>query len=141
NTLVLRTDTSGDPSFRELLGRVREADLAAWSHQDLPFDRLVEALNPERTTARHPLFQVMLTVGDTSADAPELPGLEAAYEFSKVEIAKFDLTFGFAERRSVDGGPGGLDVTIEYATDLYDARSVELAGERLVRLLGAVVVA
>ncbi|GAA2412904.1 hypothetical protein GCM10010433_10030 [Streptomyces pulveraceus] len=141
NTLVLRTDTSGDPSFRELLTRVRETDLAAWSHQDLPFDRLVEALNPERTTARHPLFQVMLTVGDMSADAPELPGLEAEYEFSKVEIAKFDLTFGFAERRGVDGRPGGLDITIEYATDLYDARSVELAGERLVRLLGAVVVA
>ncbi|WP_406252134.1 amino acid adenylation domain-containing protein [Streptomyces atratus] len=138
NTLVLRTDISGDPSFRELLGRVRETDLAAWSHQDLPFDRLVEALNPERTTARHPLFQVMLTVGDMSAEAPELPGLEAAYEFSKVEIAKFDLTFGFAEHRSVDGRPGGLDITIEYATDLYDARSVELAGERLVRLLGAV---
>ncbi|MFC9758687.1 amino acid adenylation domain-containing protein [Streptomyces sp. NPDC056921] len=137
NTLVLRTDTSGDPSFRELLTRVRETDLAAWSHQDLPFDRLVEALNPERTTARHPLFQVMLTVGDMSADAPELPGLEASYEFSKVEIAKFDLTFGFVERRSVDGRPGGLDITIEYATDLYDARSVELAGERLVRLLGA----
>ncbi|WP_329307359.1 amino acid adenylation domain-containing protein [Streptomyces sp. NBC_01260] len=137
NTLVLRTDTSGDPSFRELLTRVREADLAAWSHQDLPFDRLVEALNPERTTARHPLFQVMLTVGDMSAEAPELPGLEAAYEFSKVEIAKFDLTFGFAERRGADGRPGGLDITIEYATDLYDARSVELAGERLVRLLGA----
>ncbi|MFJ5197135.1 amino acid adenylation domain-containing protein [Streptomyces sp. NPDC088394] len=141
NTLVLRTDTSGDPSFRELLTRVRETDLAAWSHQDLPFDRLVEALNPERTTARHPLFQVMLTVGDMSADAPELPGLEAAYEFSKVEIAKFDLTFGFAEHRSVDGRPGGLDITIEYATDLYDARSVELAGERLVRLLGAAVAA
>ncbi|MFE3947778.1 amino acid adenylation domain-containing protein, partial [Streptomyces sp. NPDC059118] len=125
NTLVLRTDTSGDPSFRELLTRVRETDLAAWSHQDLPFDRLVEALNPERTTARHPLFQVMLTVGDMSADAPELPGLEAEYEFSKVEIAKFDLTFGFAERRGADGRPGGLDITIEYATDLYDARSVE----------------
>ncbi|MFJ2708732.1 amino acid adenylation domain-containing protein [Streptomyces sp. NPDC087428] len=137
NTLVLRTDTSGDPSFRELLTRVRETDLAAWSHQDLPFDRLVEALNPERTTARHPLFQVMLTVGDMSAEEPELPGLEAAYEFSKVEIAKFDLTFGFAEHRGVDGRPGGLDITIEYATDLYDARSVELAGERLVRLLGA----
>ncbi|MYW49325.1 hypothetical protein, partial [Streptomyces sp. SID161] len=71
-------------------------DLAAWNHQDLPFDRLVEILNPERTPARHPLFQVMLTLGDTSAEAPGLPGLETAYEFSEVEIAKFDLTFGFA---------------------------------------------
>ncbi|MFD7069802.1 amino acid adenylation domain-containing protein [Streptomyces sp. NPDC059913] len=141
NTLVLRTDTSGDPTFRELLDRVRETDLAAWSHQDLPFDRLVEALNPERTTARHPLFQVMLTVSDTSAEAPELPGLEASYEFSKVETAKFDLTFIFTEHHTPDGRPSGLDITIEYATDLFDARTAESAGERLVRLLDAVVVA
>ncbi|WP_073967626.1 non-ribosomal peptide synthetase [Streptomyces sp. CB02460] len=138
NTLVLRTDLSGDPTFRELLHRVRETDLAAWSHQDLPFDRLVEILNPERTPARHPLFQVMLTLGDTSAEPPELPGLETAYEFSKVEIAKFDLTFGFAENRGPDGEPDGLDITVEYATDLYDASTVEASANRLVRLLEAV---
>ncbi|MFF9767190.1 amino acid adenylation domain-containing protein [Streptomyces sp. NPDC014636] len=138
NTLVLRTDLTGDPSFRDLLHRVRETDLAAWNHQDLPFDRLVEILNPERTPARHPLFQVMLTLGDTSAEAPELPGLDTAYEFSKVEIAKFDLTFGFAEHRGADGAPGGLDITVEYATDLYDASTIEAAAARLVRLLEAV---
>ncbi|MFF2520947.1 non-ribosomal peptide synthetase [Streptomyces liangshanensis] len=139
NTLVLRTDLTGDPTFRDLLARVRETDLAAWAHQDLPFDRLVEALNPERTTARHPLFQVMLTVGDTTTEAPRLPGLEAAYAYSAVRIAKFDLTFGFEEHRTDDGRPAGLDITVEYATDLYDPRTVEATAERLVRLLtGAV---
>ncbi|MFF2014189.1 amino acid adenylation domain-containing protein [Streptomyces sp. NPDC058195] len=135
NTLVLRTDTSGDPTFRELLTRVRETDLAAWSHQDLPFDRLVEVLNPERTTARHPLFQVMLTVGDTSADAPQLAGLDGEFTIPPVAIAKFDLTFAFAENRAPDGSPDGLDIMIEYTTDLYDARTVTAAADRLVRLL------
>ncbi|MFJ2590897.1 amino acid adenylation domain-containing protein [Streptomyces sp. NPDC087538] len=139
NTLVLRTDTSGDPSFRELLTRVRETDLAAWAHQDLPFDRLVEALNPERTTARHPLFQVMLTVGDTSDEAPRLAGLESEFAIPPVSVAKFDLTFAFAENRAADGRPDGLDIMIEYTTDLYDARTVEATADRLVRLLtGAV---
>ncbi|MEV5205519.1 amino acid adenylation domain-containing protein [Streptomyces sp. NPDC053720] len=139
NTLVLRTDTSGDPSFRELLTRVRETDLAAWAHQDLPFDRLVEALNPERTTARHPLFQVMLTVGDTSSDAPRLAGLDSEFAIPPVSVAKFDLTFAFAENRAADGRPDGLDIMIEYTTDLYDARTIEATADRLVRLLtGAV---
>ncbi|MGW0964332.1 amino acid adenylation domain-containing protein, partial [Streptomyces gelaticus] len=139
NTLVLRTDTSGAPSFRELLTRVRETDLAAWAHQDLPFDRLVEALNPERTTARHPLFQVMLTVGDTSNEAPRLAGLESEFAIPPVSVAKFDLTFAFAENRAADGRPDGLDILIEYTTDLYDARTIEATADRLVRLLtGAV---
>ncbi|MEV8487222.1 amino acid adenylation domain-containing protein, partial [Streptomyces sp. NPDC052095] len=141
NTLVLRTDTSGDPTFRELLDRVRETDLAAWSHQDLPFDRLVEALNPERTTARHPLFQVMLTLTDAATPTLVAERLETESEFTWLHVAKFDLTFSFAEHRDADGRPGGLDITIEYATDLFDARTAVSAGERLVRLLDAVVVA
>ncbi|MGW4690726.1 condensation domain-containing protein, partial [Streptomyces sp. NPDC004244] len=139
NTLVLRTDTGGDPTFRELLRRVRETDLGAWAHQDVPFDRLVEALNPERSASRHPLFQVMLTVADAVNPAPALPGVQARTDQLPLGTAKFDLTVNFHEHRTPDGRPGGLDITVEYATDLYDARTVQAAAERLARILGAAV--
>ncbi|MFB8083094.1 amino acid adenylation domain-containing protein [Streptomyces sp. NPDC056013] len=137
NTLVLRTDVSGNPTFRELLERVRATDLAAWAHQDVPFDRLVETLNPERSAARHPLFQVMLSVTDAAGPVPQLPGLRAESEFTALDIAKFDLTFTFHEHRAADGGPAGLGITVEYATDLYEAASVSAVTGRLVRLLEA----
>ncbi|WP_190029695.1 non-ribosomal peptide synthetase, partial [Streptomyces xanthochromogenes] len=138
NTLVLRTDVAGDPTFRELLGRVRETDLGAWAHQDLPFDRLVEALNPERSGARHPLFQVMLTLVQAGSTDPgtDFPGLRTRAEYSATRTAKFDLTVGFDEHLTPDGLPAGLDITAEYATDLYDPETVEALLGRLLRLLG-----
>ncbi|MFI6642970.1 amino acid adenylation domain-containing protein [Streptomyces sp. NPDC050504] len=139
NTLVLRTDTSGDPSFRELLRRVREADLAAWAHQGLPFERLVEELNPERSASRHPLFQVMLTLADADEQVPQFPGSKATLEFADLGIAKFDLTVNFLEHTSALGEPDGLDLGIEYAFDVYEERTVRAFGERLVRFLGGAV--
>ena len=93
NTLVLRVDVGGDPSFAELLDRVRDADLAAYAHQDVPFERLVEVLNPPRSAARHPLFQVMIAAdGDSSVGHWELPGVRTQPEPLGPEAARFDLT-------------------------------------------------
>ncbi|MDG4862757.1 amino acid adenylation domain-containing protein, partial [Streptomyces sp. T-3] len=117
--------------------RVRDTDLAAWAHQDLPFDRLVEELNPERSAARHPLFQVMLTLGEATTGTPQLAGLETVLAFADTAISKFDLTFSFTEQHTPDGRPAGIDLAIEYATDLYDAGTVQAVAGRLVRLIEA----
>ena len=109
NTLVLRTDTSGNPSFRELIARVRATNLAAYSHQDLPFERLVEVLNPARSLARHPLFQVMLAL-QNNADGQLRPAGPDASPFEPVDTAtaKFDLSLDLAEQRAADGTPPGI---------------------------------
>ncbi|MFD0383501.1 condensation domain-containing protein [Streptomyces stramineus] len=108
NALVLRTDTSGDPSFEELLGRVRETDLAAYANQDVPFERLVEIVNPARSLSHHPLYQVMLTFQKPEGVAsPELPGLAVREHALDATSAKFDLSFDFEERLTDGGNPGG----------------------------------
>jgi amino acid adenylation domain-containing protein len=141
NTLVLRTDTSGAPSFRELLRRVRETDLAAYDHQDLPFERLVEVLNPVRSTARHPLFQVMLNpnvVMERSATVAELPGLTVTEQPVDTGTARFDLTLSYVEERDAENSPGGVRAAFEYSSDLFTESTVNLLVARLLRLLAEI---
>ncbi|WP_344265229.1 amino acid adenylation domain-containing protein, partial [Streptomyces sodiiphilus] len=138
NTLVLRTDTSGDPAFVELLERVRATDLEAWEHQDLPFDELVEGLNPERSSSRHPLFQVVITLADADADPSPVPGVPARALPLRPESAKFDLTFGFEEHRTAGGQAAGLTLNLEYATELYERPTIAATVRRLERVLSQV---
>ncbi|MEV4443005.1 amino acid adenylation domain-containing protein, partial [Streptomyces sp. NPDC049577] len=137
NTLVLRTDTSGEPTVRELLARVRETDLTAYAHQDVPFERLVEALNPARSLTRHPLFQVTLTVQNTAPAGLELPGLTVSPENGEHHRARFDLSFGLGERRTAQGAPDGIEGVLEYATSLFDRATAESLATRLERVLRA----
>ncbi|WP_030675466.1 amino acid adenylation domain-containing protein, partial [Streptomyces rimosus] len=133
NTVVLRTDTSGDPAFRTLLERVRSATLAAYEHDALPFDHLVEELNPRRSLARHPLFQVMLA-WQSVPDAAFALGPRATARMTAVPsgTAKFDLTLNAGEQPG--GGIGGF---FEFRTDLFDRATVQALADRLTRLLTA----
>ncbi|MGW1643245.1 AMP-binding protein, partial [Streptomyces lavendulae] len=121
NTLVLRTDTSGNPAFRELLARVRSADLDAFAHQDAPFDLVLEALNPVRSLARHPLFQVCLALESGPGVSPVLPGLRAGEaEPLATGAVKFDLEFLLRA-----DGASGLTGAVLYRSDLYERATVE----------------
>lgn len=135
NTLVLRTDTSGDPSFSELLERVREMNLAAYENQDVPFERLVEELNPVRSRSRHPLFQVMLAFQNTPDPVLSLPEMETSLQISSVGASKFDLTLELAERRHDDGTPAGIEGLLEFSTDLFKKETAEALAGRLLLLL------
>lgn len=117
NTLVLRADLSGDPSFSELLGRVRETCLGAYAHQELPFERLVEELRPQRDLSRSPLFQVLFTFDLEPEIRLKLPGL--TLEFSEVDTgtAKFDLSLYLRQ------GAAGLRGYLEYDSDLFEAET------------------
>ncbi|MET8074610.1 amino acid adenylation domain-containing protein [Streptomyces sp. NPDC005271] len=142
NTLVLRTDTSGDPTFRELIERVRERSLAAYAHQDLPFERLVEVVNPERSLARHPLFQVSLSLHHTDpratvAEVARLPRLDAELERLPIEDTKFDLNFELVERFDAGGRPAGIAADLEFSADLFEPRTARSLRERFLRLLAA----
>ncbi|QEU97848.1 non-ribosomal peptide synthetase [Streptomyces kanamyceticus] len=139
NTLVLRTDVSGDPTFRELLTRVRETDLNAYAHQDIPFEHLVEILNPQRTLAHHPLFQTMLAWQNTADAVLDLPGLSVSPVAAGTGTSRTDLTFSISEHRTADGGPNGIDGQVEFRTDIFDRSTVEALTARLGRILTAAV--
>ncbi|GAA5613798.1 non-ribosomal peptide synthetase [Streptomyces platensis] len=135
NNLVLRTDVSGDPTFLELLGRVRETDLAAYAHQDVPFERVVEAVNPTRTLSHAPLAQVALILQNTGSATLELPGLDVSFEGEAEGAAKVDLAFNLSESRTAEGRPAGIGGLLEFAADLFDPATARLLTERLARVL------
>ncbi|MEU5880014.1 amino acid adenylation domain-containing protein [Spirillospora sp. NPDC047279] len=141
NTVVVRTDLSGDPGFAEVLGRVRERALAALENQDAPFEMVVEHLNPERSPARNPLFQVMLTLQNAPRAADLIPGLDAELEAVRTPTAKVDLSFTLTEEHGPGGLPAGLTGDLEYALDLFDRESAEALAGGLVRVLAAAVAA
>lgn len=120
NTIVLRTSAGGQPRFRELLRRTRQTVMGAMNHQEVPFDRVVADLQPDRTAARNPFFQVMFVLQSAGGPLPESAGLA----FEPVEAdngtAKFDLSFSLSEARD-----GSVGVSVEYRTDLYERATVE----------------
>ncbi|MFF8960223.1 amino acid adenylation domain-containing protein, partial [Streptomyces sp. NPDC014894] len=131
NTVVLRADLSGDPTFAELLERIRATDLAALDHTDLPFDSVVEAVNPERSPTRHPLFQTMVSHSTVTQDIRTLFGLAAEVDRVDPGVAKFDLDITFSDTAHSED----LDLEVFYAADLFDRATVETLAERLLRLL------
>jgi aspartate racemase len=119
NTVVLRVDVSGEPTFRQVLKRVREAALEADAHQELPFEKLVERLQPQRNLSHHPLFQVMFVLQNAPAKSPDFAGLKAKFLRQQERTAKIDLMFTLREVQPQ------IEATVQYSTDLFDAPTVE----------------
>ncbi|MCL2536547.1 MAG: amino acid adenylation domain-containing protein, partial [Nocardiaceae bacterium] len=132
NTLVLRTEVDSGAAFDDVLAQVRAGDLDAFAHADVPFERLVEVLDPVRSQARHPLFQVMLTFQNLGVTEFDLAGLEVSEVDFDSATAKFDLQVTVVESHT------GLTIDVTYATDLFDAATVRSFGDRFVRVLEAV---
>ncbi|HYH80098.1 MAG TPA: amino acid adenylation domain-containing protein, partial [Longimicrobium sp.] len=129
NTLVLRTDLSGDPGFREVLRRVREVTLGAYEHQEVPFERLVAELQPERTLSHSPLFQVLLTLQNAGGGGGALPGLSVSGVGAELDGARFDLSL------MVKATAQGLRVGLNYSTDLFERGTADRMLGHLARVL------
>ncbi len=133
NTLVLRTDLSGNPTFRELLARVRRTTLEAYAHQDLPFEKLVEELRPERSLAHAPLFQAMFVLQNAPSPPLQLPGITVEPLAVGNATAKFDLTLSLGEQ------DGRLQGTLEYRTDLFGSATIGRLAAHFQTLLEGIV--
>jgi len=134
NVLALRTDLSGDPSFQELLGRVKQGALGAYENQDVPFEKLVEVLQPVRDLSRQPVFQVLFALQNVPRESLRLPGLTLRSGGDEQTTAKFDLSIYLRETAQ------GLRGVIEYATDLFDAATIERLAGHFGALLERIVV-
>ncbi|KPG20321.1 non-ribosomal peptide synthetase, partial [Mycobacteroides immunogenum] len=144
NTLVLRADLSGDPTISEVLAQVRIRSLEAFDNQDVPFEVLVERLNPARSLAHHPLVQVALAWqnfagrdANDSAAAVEMGDLRVAQLPVDTHTARMDVNFSLAERRTKLGEPAGIGGTVEFRTDVFDTRTIQTLVARLERVLTA----
>ncbi|MEB3984443.1 condensation domain-containing protein, partial [Mycobacterium sp. 663a-19] len=142
NTLVLRVDVAGDPAIGELLARVRARALGAYEHQDVPFEVLVERLNPTRSLTHHPLVQVMLAWQNLPGHGTDPAGwalgdVQVSPVPADTHTARMDLTWSLAEHFTASGEPAGIGGTVEFRTDVFDAQSVEALVGRLQRVLVA----
>ncbi|MEV5838966.1 amino acid adenylation domain-containing protein [Nocardia sp. NPDC052112] len=138
NTLVFRTRVRPGDTFAALLADVRERDLEAFANADVPFERIVEALNPVRSIARNPLFQVGLSFQNLAETTLELPGLSVTTVDVELQLAKTDLHVSLADHYTEDGAPAGMVADFGYATDLFDETTVSNFADRFVRVLDAV---
>jgi nonribosomal peptide synthetase DhbF len=139
NYLVLRTDLSANPSFVELIARIRRFNLAAYAHQDVPFDSVAAALGAGHGGPRQPLFQVMLNFQNLSQLKFEMPGLAVTPEPVWLRTARHELTFFLSETRDVEGKPAGISGGLEYRTDLFRPETATRLVAQLIALLGSAV--
>ncbi|HEY9810874.1 MAG TPA: amino acid adenylation domain-containing protein [Halomicronema sp.] len=132
NTLVFRTDLSNNPTFKELIGRVREVALNAYNHQDLPFEKLVEILQPERDLSHNPLFQVLFSLRNVETPQIELPGLTLSSLEIERKTARFDLALDLEE------GSEGINAALEYSLDLFDSSTAQRISGHFLTLLESI---
>jgi non-ribosomal peptide synthetase component F len=132
NSLVMRTDLSGAPTFIELLARVREVALGAYTHQDIPFEMILETMQFERTLSHNPLFQVVFTMANTPGETQELKGLSVGPFGGEIETEKFDLTLRINEAEA------GLQVSLGYNTDIFDAGRISRMASHFKNLLASI---